>query len=147
MVQSYGSKFSWCVWICIHMHRHAHARTHARSIFVFVYVPQYIYIYIYRERERAKDRERERESSVCVCVRARACVYIHNAYGCMHTHNLQEYCMLLTALSGRDSFNNRSPRMSLQYLASLYCCPLQQWFSNERMTGKSEVTKAVSRRA
>jgi hypothetical protein len=54
---------------------------------------------------------------------------------------------LLTGLSGRGSFNNRSPRMSLQYLASLYCCPLQQWFSNDSMTGKSDVTKAVSRRA
>jgi hypothetical protein len=114
------------------MDAHTHIHTHTVSLCL------HMYLYIYIERER----ERERERAVCVPVS----IYIRQ-YGCMHTHNLQGYCTLLTALSGRDSFNNRSPRTSLQYLASLYCCPLQQWFSNERMTGKSEVTKAVSRRA
>jgi len=66
---------------------------------------------------------------------------------CINHHTQNSIMKLHTGLSGRGSFNNRSPRTSLQYLASLYCCPLQQWFSNESMTGKSDVTKAVSRRA
>lgn len=39
------------------------------------------------------------------------------------------------------------PNISSQYLASLYCCDLQQWFSNESITGYSDVTNAVSRMA
>lgn len=46
--------------------------------------------------------------------------------------------------SGSGSFNRRSPKMSSQYLAILYCWCLLQWFSNDKINGYSEVTKAQS---
>ena len=51
----------------------------------------------------------------------------------------------ITGSSGRGRLRRKSPKISSQYLASLYCCSLLQWFSNDRMIGKSDVINAVSR--
>lgn len=53
-------------------------------------------------------------------------------------------CCLLTGNPSIGSVRSISPKNSLQYCAIFACCLGLQWFSKERIRGKSEVLKALS---
>ena len=66
---------------------------------------------------------------------------------CMRQVNSVAFKESFTVLTGWDSkalISNMSPKIVRQQLAILACCFGLQWFSNDRITGYSDVLKADS---